>query len=82
MVLLLMPRFFFDLFYDRYVILESGGMLFERKAGARAAAGLFLRPGRTRALRGLFTTHRAPAEAKSGTGAGRNGQYRPLMRDD
>jgi hypothetical protein len=33
-----MPRFFFDLFYDRYVVLDPGGMLFELPAGAAAAA--------------------------------------------
>jgi hypothetical protein len=38
MVFLLMPRFFFDLFYDRYVVLDPGGMLFERKATAKLAA--------------------------------------------
>jgi hypothetical protein len=37
-VLLLMPRYFFDLFFDRYVVLDPGGMLFDRKAGARGAA--------------------------------------------
>lgn len=35
---LLMPRYFFDLFFDRYVVLDPGGMLFDRKAGARGAA--------------------------------------------
>jgi len=33
-----MPRFFFDLFYDRYVVLDPGGMLLERRAGAKLAA--------------------------------------------
>jgi hypothetical protein len=33
-----MPRFFFDLFYDRYVVLDPGGTLFEYPAGASAAA--------------------------------------------
>ena len=33
-----MPRFFFDLFFDRYVVLDPGGMLLERKAGAKVAA--------------------------------------------
>ena len=33
-----MPRFFFDLFYDRYVVLDPGGMLFEFPASATAAA--------------------------------------------
>ena len=33
-----MPRFFFDLFYDRYVVLDPGGMLFELPASATAAA--------------------------------------------
>jgi hypothetical protein len=33
-----MPRFFFDLFFDRYVVLDPGGMLFEYPAGASAAA--------------------------------------------
>ena len=33
-----MHRFFFDLFFDRYVVLDPGGLLFEHKAGARAAA--------------------------------------------
>jgi hypothetical protein len=33
-----MLRFFFDLFFDRYVVLDPGGMLFEHRAGARAAA--------------------------------------------
>jgi hypothetical protein len=37
-VLLLMPRYFFDLFFDRYVVLDPDGMLFDRKAGARGAA--------------------------------------------
>jgi hypothetical protein len=38
MVLTLMPRFFFDLYYDRYVVLDPGGILFERRAGAKLAA--------------------------------------------
>jgi hypothetical protein len=33
-----MPRFFFDLFHDRYVVLDPGGMSFENVAGATAAA--------------------------------------------
>ena len=33
-----MPRYFFDLFFDRYVVLDPNGMLFDRKAGARGAA--------------------------------------------
>jgi hypothetical protein len=33
-----MPRFYFDLFFDRYVVLDPGGMLFQHKTGARAAA--------------------------------------------
>jgi len=33
-----MPRFFFDLFFDRYVVLDSCGMVFEAAAGATAAA--------------------------------------------
>lgn len=33
-----MPRFYFDLFFDRYVVLDPGGMLFEHRSGARAAA--------------------------------------------
>jgi hypothetical protein len=33
-----MPRFYFDLFFDRYVVLDPGGMLFENKTGARVAA--------------------------------------------
>jgi hypothetical protein len=33
-----MPRFFFDLFFDRYVVLDPGGMLFEIPARAAAAA--------------------------------------------
>ena len=31
-----MPRFFFDLFYDRYVVLDPGGTLFEYPAGELA----------------------------------------------
>ena len=33
-----MPRFFFDLYYDRYVVLDPGGMLLGRRAGAKLAA--------------------------------------------
>jgi uncharacterized protein DUF6894 len=33
-----MPRFFFDLFYDRYVVLDPGGMSFEYPARATEAA--------------------------------------------
>jgi hypothetical protein len=33
-----MPRYFFDLFHDRYVVLDPGGMSFEHAAGATAAA--------------------------------------------
>jgi hypothetical protein len=33
-----MPRFFFDLFFDHYVVLDPGGMLFEHPTGATAAA--------------------------------------------
>jgi hypothetical protein len=33
-----MPRFFFDLFHDRYVVLDPAGMSFEHAAGATAAA--------------------------------------------
>jgi hypothetical protein len=33
-----MPRFFFDLFFDRYVVLDPGGMLFEAPARATEAA--------------------------------------------
>ncbi|THD55265.1 MAG: hypothetical protein E8A46_06195 [Bradyrhizobium sp.] len=33
-----MPRFFFDLFFDHYVVLDPGGMLFEYPASATAAA--------------------------------------------
>jgi hypothetical protein len=33
-----MPRFFFDLFFDRYVVLDPGGMLFEVPARATAVA--------------------------------------------
>jgi hypothetical protein len=33
-----MPRFFFDLFFDRYVVLDPGGMLLEHRAGAKVAA--------------------------------------------
>jgi hypothetical protein len=34
----LMPRFFFDLYYDRYVVLDPGGMSLARRAGAKLAA--------------------------------------------
>jgi hypothetical protein len=33
-----MPVFFFDLFYDRYVVLDPGGMSFEYAASASEAA--------------------------------------------
>ena len=33
-----MPRFFFDLFFDHYVILDPGGMVFECVTNATAAA--------------------------------------------
>jgi len=33
-----MPRFFFDLFFDRYVVLDPGGMLLECPNSATAAA--------------------------------------------
>jgi uncharacterized protein DUF6894 len=33
-----MPRFFFDLFHDRYVVLDPGGMSFEHVGRATAAA--------------------------------------------
>jgi hypothetical protein len=33
-----MPRFFFDLFHDRYVVLDPAGMSFEHAAGATEAA--------------------------------------------
>jgi hypothetical protein len=33
-----MPRFFLDLFFDRYVVLDPGGMLFEHATSAAAAA--------------------------------------------
>jgi hypothetical protein len=33
-----MPRFFFDLFHDRYVVLDPAGMSFEHAAGATGAA--------------------------------------------
>lgn len=33
-----MPRFFFDLFFDRYVVLDPGGMLFEHLTRAAEAA--------------------------------------------
>jgi hypothetical protein len=33
-----MPRFFFDLFYDRYVVLDPAGMSFEHATGATTAA--------------------------------------------
>jgi len=33
-----MPRYYFDLFFDRYVVLDPCGMPFEHKAGAQVAA--------------------------------------------
>ncbi|MFL5070552.1 MAG: DUF6894 family protein [Xanthobacteraceae bacterium] len=33
-----MPLFYFDLFYDRYVVLDPGGMSFEYPASASEAA--------------------------------------------
>src|SRR4051812_37171359 len=33
-----MPLFYFDLFYDRYVVLDPGGLAFEYPAGATEAA--------------------------------------------
>jgi hypothetical protein len=33
-----MPRFFFDLFFSREVVLDPGGMLFEGPTSAMAAA--------------------------------------------
>ncbi|MGJ4946542.1 DUF6894 family protein [Bradyrhizobium sp. HKCCYLS1011] len=33
-----MPRFYFDLYFDRYVVLDPGGMPFEHNAGAQVAA--------------------------------------------
>ena len=33
-----MPRFFFDLFLERTVVLDPGGMLFERQGNVAAAA--------------------------------------------
>jgi hypothetical protein len=33
-----MPRFFFDLLFDRYVVLDPGGMLFEVPTRATAVA--------------------------------------------
>jgi hypothetical protein len=33
-----MPRFYFDLYFDHYVVLDPGGMLLEHRSGARAAA--------------------------------------------
>ncbi|MFL6790571.1 MAG: DUF6894 family protein [Bradyrhizobium sp.] len=33
-----MSRFFFDLFFDRYVVLDPGGMLFEHPTSATVAA--------------------------------------------
>jgi hypothetical protein len=33
-----MPRFFFDLFFDRYVVLDPGGMLLECRTNATATA--------------------------------------------
>jgi hypothetical protein len=38
MVPRIMPRFFFDLFFDRYVVLDPGGMLFEYPTSAAVAA--------------------------------------------
>ena len=37
-----MPRFFFDLFFDRYVVLDPGGMLLECPASATAAADVLV----------------------------------------
>jgi len=34
----IMPLFYFDLFYDRYVVLDPGGMAFEYPASATEAA--------------------------------------------
>ena len=34
----IMPLFYFDLFYDRYVVLDPGGMSFEKPARASEAA--------------------------------------------
>jgi hypothetical protein len=33
-----MPRFFFDLIYDHYIVLDPGGMLFEYRCNAATAA--------------------------------------------
>lgn len=33
-----MPRFYFDLFFDRYVVLDPSGMPFEHSSGAQVAA--------------------------------------------
>jgi hypothetical protein len=33
-----MPRFFFDLFFDHYVVLDPGGMMFEYATSAAVAA--------------------------------------------
>jgi hypothetical protein len=33
-----MPRFFFDLFFDHYVVLDPGGMVFEYATSANAVA--------------------------------------------
>lgn len=33
-----MPRFFFDLFLDKYVVLDPGGMVLAGMSGARTAA--------------------------------------------
>jgi hypothetical protein len=38
-----MPRFFFDVFFDCYVVLDPEGMAFEQPAGAAAAADEMVR---------------------------------------
>ena len=38
-----MPRFFFDLLFDQYIVLDPGGMLFEIPARAAAAADTMAR---------------------------------------
>jgi hypothetical protein len=38
MVSLNMPRFFFDLFFEHYVVLDPGGLFFEYPTNATAAA--------------------------------------------
>ena len=38
MVSLNMPRFFFDLFFEHYVVLDPGGLFFEYPTSATAAA--------------------------------------------